>query len=230
MKSGRFALMKNIPLFSELSSVETDDLVKLSQSRKYPRGNIVLYKGDVGDVIYIILKGRVKVVLSSPDGKEIILSTLNTGEYFGEMALFDHLPRSANIVTMEDCDFLVIPQEVIIDLIKKSPQLALKMISIMSARLRDSNEQISSLAHLDVKGRVARTLLKLSKKASKKTKDGYQMIPRPSAKDIADMSGASRETVSRILTEFARQGLISLSKNHIVVYEELVESDDLIEN
>ena len=225
MKGGRFALLKNIVLFSELSQEEIRDLLELSKNRKYPRGNIVLYKGDVGDVIYIILKGKVKVVLSNPDGKEIILNTLNTGEYFGEMSIFDQLPRSANIVAMEDCEFLVIPQEAIIDLIRKNPQVALKMISVMSARLRESNEQINSLAHLDVKGRGAQTLLKLLKKTSKQAEEGYQVIPRPSVKDIADMSGASRETVSRILSELAKQGLISLIKDRIVIYEGLVDGD-----
>lgn len=215
--------LKKIPLFSELSTDELHGLSKLSKKRRYPRGNIVLYKGDAGDVIYLILEGKVKVVLSHSDGKEIILNTLISGDYFGEMSIFDHMPRSANIVAMEDCEFLAIPQKAITDQIKKNPQLAFKLLSIMSQRLREANEQISSLAYLDVKGRVAQTLMRLLKKSGKTTGEGYQVLPRPAMKDIADMSGTSRETVSRILNELAKQGIITYTKDSFIFYEDLVD-------
>jgi CRP/FNR family transcriptional regulator len=98
---------------------------------------------------------------------------------------------------MEDCEFLMIPQEAVIAQIEQNPRLALKMLSVMSARLRESNEQISSLAHLNEKGRVAHTLHKLFKKTGRTIDSEYQAIPKLSVKDIADMSGAFRETVSR---------------------------------
>ena len=139
------------------------------------------------------------------------------------MSVLDHMPRSANIVTMEDCEFLAIPQKAVTDQIKKNPQLALKLLSIMSQRLREANDQISSLAHLDVKGRVARTLMRLLKKSGKITGEGYQVLPRPTMRDIADMSGTSRETVSRILKEFVKQGIMAYTKGSFIIYEDLAD-------
>jgi CRP/FNR family cyclic AMP-dependent transcriptional regulator len=218
-------LLSNISLFSELSTEERRGLFDISKKRIYPRGSIVLYKGDVGEDIYLILKGKVKVVLSHPQGKEIILNTLDAGNYFGEMSVIDRLPRSATVMAMEDCEFLVITRENMTDQIKKNPQIALKLLSVMSERMRESNEQISSLAHFDVRGRVARALLRMLKKSDIPSTHGYQEIPRPPMKDIADRVGASRETVSRILTEFSKNKIISITRNSIVIYEGLVDEN-----
>ena len=221
----KMEILKNIPLFAGLTSNEIRDLLEFSEKRKYPRGSIVVYRGDVGDVLYLIMKGKVKVVLSSQDGKEIILNTLQTGNYFGEMSVFDHMPRSATVVTMEDCEFLVITRKALTDQIKGKPEVALKLLSEMSRRLRETDEQIKSLAHLDVRGRLAQTLLKLLKKTDTQKEETYQVIPRPGIKDLADMTGTSRETVSRTLREFSEQGIISLTKNRIIIYQGL-EMDD----
>jgi len=215
------ALLKNIPLFSELSPAELKEMLKLSEKRKYPRGSIVLYKGDVGQAIYLILRGKVKVVLFDEEGKEIILSTLKLGNYFGEMSAFDQMPRSATIVAVEESEFLVIRQKSIADQIKKNPQLSFKFLSEMSRRLREADEQISSLALLDVRGRVAQTLLKLSQETPMGKGIDYTVIPRPALQDIASMSGTSRETVSRILSDFSKRGLVSLAKKKIIIYGSL---------
>ena len=188
---------------------------------------IVLYKGDVGQVLYLILKGKVKVVLFDENGKEIILSTLKSGNYFGEMSAFDQMPRSATVVTVEDSEFLVISQRSITDQINKNPHIALKLLSEMSRRLREADEQISNLALLDVRGRVARALLKLSKETIVRKNEGYKIIPRPALKDIAAMSGTSRETVSRVLSEFSQKNLISLTKENIIIFEGLELDEDI---
>ena len=221
-----FEFIKNIPLFSGLSPEEIQGLSDSSERRKYPRGSIVLYQSDEGQVIYLILKGRVKVVLTNEEGKETILDILQPGNHFGEMAVFDHLPRSATIVTMEESEFLIISQEVLTDQILKNPSIALKLLAEMSRRLREADEQINSLAHLDVRGRIARALLRLSKEANAIETENHRMIPRPSSKDIAAMTGTSRETVSRILGNFSKKGLIGLNKENIFIFKELEEYDD----
>jgi CRP/FNR family cyclic AMP-dependent transcriptional regulator len=220
-------LLKNIPLFSGLSPAELREMLEFSEKRRYPSGSIVLYKGDVGQVIYLILRGKVKVVLFDEDGKEIILSTLKAGNYFGEMSAFDQMPRSATIVTIEESEFLMIGQKSISDQIKKNPQLALKLLSEMSRRLREADEQISSLALLDVSGRVAQILLKLSRETPIKKGTDYTVIPRPALQDIASMAGASRETVSRILSDFSKRGLVSLAKKNIIIYGALELNNEM---
>ena len=116
---------KKIPFLSEFSDDELKEMSDLSERRKFPPGSSVLYEGDKNKTPYLILKGRVKIILSDKKGKEIIISTLKEGDYFGEMALFDQLPRSATVVTLEDSEFLIISPEVLLDKISKNPRLSL---------------------------------------------------------------------------------------------------------
>jgi CRP/FNR family cyclic AMP-dependent transcriptional regulator len=214
-----FKILNNIDIFTGLSTSETKEIMACAKKQRYPHGSFVLHRGDVGDLIYLILTGSVKVVLAHLDGNEIILNILKSGDYFGEMSVFDYMPRSATIVAEEDCEFLIIPRETITSQISKNPKIALKMLSNMSRRVREANDQVNCLANLDAKGRVAQTLLKLSKNSCVKSENGSRVIPRPLVRDIASMSGTSRETASRILTELTKSGIISLNKKHIVIHE-----------
>ncbi|MFC1858062.1 Crp/Fnr family transcriptional regulator [Thermodesulfobacteriota bacterium] len=212
-------ILKNIPYFTELTIEEMQKLVASSQKQRYPRGSIVLNKDDVGDETYLIMTGKVKVIITHTDGKEIILNILKSGDFFGEMAVFDKMPRSATVVAEEDCELLIISRENIANQIKRNPQIAFKLLSDISRRLREADEQISGLAHLDAKGRVAQTLLKLSKEATMITNEGYQVFPKPPIKDIAAMSGTPHETVSRLLSELVNKGIIGLTEEHIIIYD-----------
>jgi CRP/FNR family cyclic AMP-dependent transcriptional regulator len=153
---------------------------------------------------------------------------MKTGDYFGEMSVFDYMSRSATIVAEKDFEFLIIFREALISQIRKNPQIAIKMLSNMSSRVREANEQVNCLTNLDAKGRVAQTLMKLSKKSGVRIENGSHVIPRPLMRDIAAMSGTSRETVSRILTELKKNGIIGQSKEHIVIYKELETNDKFI--
>ena len=119
--------LSKIPLFSGLSLNELNDLKTFSERRHYPRGNIVIFQGDTGEVIYLILKGQVKVILDH-QGKEIILSTLKEGGYFGEMSVLDGQPRSATVKTISDSEFLIISRDMIKDQIQKNPELAFELL------------------------------------------------------------------------------------------------------
>ena len=185
-----------------------------------------MHRSDKGQVIYLILKGKVKVILSGKGGKEVILNTLESGNYFGEMSLFDRMPRSATVVTMEESEFLVISPEAITDQIKENPLIALKLLSEMSRRLREADEQINNLALLDVRGRIARVLVRLSRGKDTEQSENLRKIPRPSTKEIAAMSGTSRETVSRILSDFSKGGMIGLTKKNIYIFNALGENID----
>jgi len=218
-------LLKNIPYFSELTIGEMINLVESSKTQRYPRGSVVLHKDDVGDETYLIIIGRVKVIVSHPDGKEIILNSLKAGDFFGEMAVFDHLPRSATVVAEEECEVLIISRETLTNQIKKNPLIAFKLLADMSRRLREADEQISGLTHLDEKGRVAKALLKLSRESYMITDEGYQVFPKPPIKDIAAMSGTTHEIVSRLLDEFTNKRIIGMSREYIVIYDRLETGD-----
>ena len=118
-------ILKNIPYFSELTIEEMQNLVASSQKRRYSRGSIVLHKDEVGDETYLIMTGKVKVIVTHTDGKEIILNILKSGDFFGEMAVFDNMPRSATVVAEEDCELLIISRENIENQIKRNPQIDL---------------------------------------------------------------------------------------------------------
>ena len=212
-------ILVNIPYFSELTIEEIQNLVESSQKLRCPRGSIVLHKDDVGDETYLIMTGKVKVILTHKGGKELILNILKPGDFFGEMAVFDNMPRSATVVAEEDCELLIISRENIANQIKRNPQIAFKLLSDMSKRLRDADEQISGLAHLDAKGRAAHTLLKLAKETNMITDEGYQVFPKPPIKDIAAMSGTSHETVSQLLNELTKKRIIGLTKGYIIIYD-----------
>ncbi|MBN2061398.1 MAG: Crp/Fnr family transcriptional regulator [Deltaproteobacteria bacterium] len=209
--------LKKLWLFSELPVREMEHIFEISKKRHYPRGSIVIYQGDKAEFLYLILKGRIKVTLCHPNGKEVILNTLKEGDYFGEVSVFDQQPHSATIMTETDSEFLAISRETFKEMIMKYPEISLKMLKEMSMRLRAANELIGSLTHLDVKKRVAKTLLNLSRSIGEKGSDASIQIPRPTLYDIASMSGTSRETVSRILSMLAKEGLLILTKEDIII-------------
>ena len=211
-------LLRKISIFADLADDDLEKLIELSEKRKYPRNSIILYRGDEGRAIYLIRKGKVKITLNNEEGKEIILNTLTKGNYFGEMSIFDKRKRSASVIAMLDSEFLIISNNALNDLIKKRPEVSFKLLSEMSLRLRAANEQIRSLTFDKVRHRVAQVLKNLCKESSLNNNDGYQVIIRPAIKDIAALAGTTRETASRILHEFSRQGAIKLNKENIIIF------------
>jgi CRP/FNR family cyclic AMP-dependent transcriptional regulator len=153
---------------------------------------------------------------------------MKTGDYFGEMSVFDYMPRSATIIAEEDSEFLMISREALTNEIRKNPKIALKMLSNMSSKVREMNEQVNCLTTLDAKGRVAQTPMKFSKKSGVRIENGSHVIPRPMVKDIVAISGTSRETVSRILTDLTKCGIIGQSKEQVVIYKEIETNDKFV--
>ena len=213
--------LSNIPFFSGLSSEELNELGNLAEKKKYHAGDIIFYQGDIGQHIFLILKGGVKIVITDENGGEIILSKLSRGEYFGEMSALDGMPRSATVITTEECEFLIISRDIIKGAIRNNPDMAFRLLLEMSKRLREADQQINNLVFLDMKGRVARALLKLAKESTIGEDSNCRTISRPSAKDLSAMVGGTRETISRVLNDFAKRGLVSLEKRKIKIYTEL---------
>lgn len=209
--------INNLPMFSDISFDEMKYLIEKSKKRFYPVGSIVTYEGDNPEFLYLILRGRVKVVLYQSNGRETILRTLKVGDYFGEMSVFDHLTGPFTVVTEEDSKFLVISHERFAGIVMRNPSIAMRIIRDMSMRLREANEMIGILSHSRVKVKVAKMLLKIANSEGRKLKDGCVHIPRPPLKDFASMLGSSRETVSRILNIFSKKGYLELSRQKIVI-------------
>ncbi len=219
-------LLKGVDLFSALDDTHLDVIAKMLIEKSYRKSEIILMEEDeTSQSLFIISKGEVKVVLTAEDGREAILATLKEGDFFGEMSLIDGEPRSATVRAVEDSHLLTIRREDFLAAVKKQPELALTLLGEMSRRIRKSNRQISSLALMKVYGRVAATLLQLMEERGlrTKTKEGKSIIvvrDRPTQQSIAEMSGTTRETVSRVLNYFQKKGYIVLDGKDLLILQE----------
>jgi CRP/FNR family cyclic AMP-dependent transcriptional regulator len=210
-------MLEHIPLFSNLPPPELAALEKRATTKGYAKNTILVSEGDNTDSLFVIQAGKVKVFLSDEEGKEVILNIHGPGDYFGEIALLDDAPRSASVMTLEDSRMLVISKRDFQECLALHPSIALTLLRDLSLRLRTLTESVRSLALMDVYGRVARTLLSLAT-----PRDGRLVIEQKlTQKDIANMVGASREMVSRILKDLTAGGYVTVHKNGITINEKL---------
>jgi CRP/FNR family cyclic AMP-dependent transcriptional regulator len=211
------AMLDDIPLFSDLDKTELELLSSKAVTRQYPRNTIIINEGDHSDSLYIIRSGGVKVFLSDADGREIILNVQGPGEYFGELALIDSGPRSASVITQDKTTLSLISKADFEDFMHQHPAATVKIMCGLIKRLRALTESVRSLALMDVYGRVAGLLLKLSQ-----PEGDVRVIRDPlTQQDIADRVGASREMVSRILKDLREGGYIETHDRHITIRERL---------
>jgi CRP-like cAMP-binding protein len=199
-----------VPLFSGLNRDELQTFADVSRERSYPRGSVILFENDPGDSLFVVRSGRVKVVLIGEDGREVILGVLGVGEYFGEMALIDENPRSAHVIAMEDATLIVLRREDFRRRVESNPSVAWSLLSELSRRLRRADEKIGGLVLLDVPGRIARLLLDMADESG-----GPAIEKSLTHQTIAQMIGASRETVSRAMKDFQDAGWISVERRRI---------------
>jgi len=211
-------LLAKVSIFSQLSTADISDLVGLVSVKEFVKDTPVLHQMDPGDALYIIVSGKVKVSRYGEDGREIILTTLGPGDFFGEMALLDSEPRSADVTTKEDSLVLLLKRDDFIAHIRKYPSVAVAVLVEMSRRLRRADEKIGNLALLDVYGRVARVLLDISETEGVVTEKGIVIESRPTHQEIAAMIGTSRETVSRVLSDLAKDGYLTIQGKKIVIH------------
>jgi CRP-like cAMP-binding protein len=210
-------LLKKVSLFQNVEDSELTKVANLLSPRECPKDTHIVTQDEPGDAMFIIAKGRVKVVLYGDNGREVILTLLKAGEFFGEMALLDDLPRSANVIAHEDSQVLVLKRDQFAEHIKNSPTTALNVMAELSRRLRRADEIIGNLATLDVYGRVAHIMIDLAKKDGEEVEEGILIRERPTQQDIASMIGTSRETVSRVLSEFQKRGFVEMRGREILL-------------
>jgi CRP-like cAMP-binding protein len=210
-------LLHKVSIFAELSAETIADLAKRVWNRTAEAGSVIVSHEEQGDALFVIVTGKVKVVLYGETGREIILSILRGGDFFGEMALLDRQPRSANVVAVEDSQLLGLDREAFQTHLTTHPTTALAILAEMSRRLRHADEVIGNLALLDVYARVARTIRDLAQKQGEPVDGGLLIKERPTQQEIAGLIGTSRETVSRALNDFTRRGLLEMQGKQILV-------------
>ena len=202
------ALLKKFDLFSELDERELELIAAVAKPRRYDKDEVVFHADERGDVFCLIISGRVKVTMISPEGKEIILSMLGPGEFFGEMSLLDELPRSATVIAMQQLDVMTIWGRDLLQIMRDDFTITRKIIAELSKRLRRASRRIESLVSMDVYGRLARFLLELARDQGEMLDNGLVAVTRPTHQAIANTIGTSRETVSRLLHDLIEQELV----------------------
>lgn len=206
-------VLRSVPLFAMLSEAQRAVLTNVVQWRSFARGSTIIEAGDTTRSLYIIVSGRVQVVMGDDAGDEVILAILRPGEYFGEMGLIDDLPRSASVVAREPCELLTLSKHGFAGCLRENFDLTMAVARGLVKRLRDADTRIGSLALLDVYGRVAQLLLQMAEDV-----EGRRVItPRLSRLDIAKMIGASREMVGRVMKDLQARGYIEVKGASIVL-------------
>jgi len=215
------AVFRRVSFFSELEAGELDALSRVATVRQFPAGATILREDEPGDQFFVLLRGEVKVYVDSPDGREVVLTHLQTGEFFGEMALFEGETRSASVSALTDTELVVLSRADFLNVLSRDFSLTRKILATLSSRLRKANDVIESLALQDVGGRLARYLLRLADESGKAPVDGFFVVSRPTHQEIANSIGATRETVTRMLKQFEDRKLIRVKGQTVWVPSEI---------
>lgn len=212
-------VFKQIPLFAQLSTEQLTRLAGLARPHRHGKEHVIFNEGDPGTALYLIVKGRVKIGQSSPDGKERILALLGPGDVFGDLALLDGGPRSADAVVAEDAELLVIPRQEFMTFVLEQPQVAMRLLVVLSQRLRRTNLLVHDAAFFDVRGRLARVLLELARADGEAEPGGALLCPQLTQSDLAGMVGVTRESINKWLRYYERSGIVLRRRGRLVVVD-----------
>lgn len=221
--------VRQVPIFADMSSESVGILAKILKRRSFPKDALMIQQAETGNSMFFIANGKVKVVMFGEDGREVILSSLRDGDFFGEMSLIDGQPRSASVVATEDTTLFELPRDGFLQALRLQSELMVKIMLEMSRRLRVADQNIKSLALLDVYGRVARALRILCRDEGQQAGSNVIIEKRPPHQDLAAMAGTSRETVSRVLGDLIRAGFLSLDGKRLIVHDEFLEDSDSLD-
>jgi CRP/FNR family cyclic AMP-dependent transcriptional regulator len=192
--------------------LEPDALKQIAQrtvARKYRKGSILFVQGEEGERCFAIVSGTVKLSAYHDDGREVVLAVLGAGDVFGELALFDDAPRSADASALEDAELISLDRKGLNEAIARNPEIASALLRVLGRRLRQSNEAFQDIAFFDVPGRVARRLADLADTYGVEAEEGVMIDIFLSQESLAQMVGATRESVNKALALLKRRGLVA---------------------
>jgi CRP/FNR family cyclic AMP-dependent transcriptional regulator len=211
------ATLVRIPLFAGLPPAELESLSSCLRRRRYTKGEVIFLQGDPGTSLYAIEGGRVKIAVASPEGKEFVLNLLGPGDFFGELALLDAEPRSADAVAQDPCLLLLLQREDFLRFLEAHPRASATLLAVLSRLLRRNAQIVQDAAFLDVPTRLARTILELGETKGQAAEGGLVVGSRLTQSDLAAMVGTTRESVNKWLRSYQRQGLIRYDRGIITV-------------
>jgi CRP/FNR family cyclic AMP-dependent transcriptional regulator len=207
------------PLFADMESEETKALFESMVPVELTRGDVLFREGEPGDRLYVIAQGKIKLGRRSSDGRENLLSILGPGEMFGELSLFDPGPRTATASSVSDALVYELRHQALVQWIAAHPSVATTLLGALARRLRRTNETLADLVFSDVPGRVAKALLDLSARFGEPNDDGIRVAHDLTQEELAQLVGASRETVNKALADFATRGWVRREGRAVVLLD-----------
>jgi CRP-like cAMP-binding protein len=205
------------PLFTALDEAASASLRAQMDLVKISKGSVLFAEGADGDHLYVIVEGKLKLGTSSGDGRENLLSILGPGEMFGELSLFDPGPRTSTATAVTDAKLLSLGQAKLLPWLRENPDVALHLLARLAQRLRRTNEAVGDLVFSDVPGRVAKALIDLGERFGKKTDEGLYVHHDLTQEELAQLVGASRETVNKALADFAGRNWLKLDGRAVLI-------------
>lgn len=212
-------VLRQAPMFAALDDAEASALRATMHAVKLRRGEILFREGDIGDELYVVMDGKVKMGRTSTDGRENLLSVLGPGQMFGELSLFDPGPRSSTVTAVTDADLLALGQDQLLSWLTGRPEVARGLLLQLASRLRGLNDQVADLVFSDVPGRVAKALLDLARRFGKPADGSVHVHHDLTQEELAQLVGASRETVNKALADFVHRGWIRLEQRAVVILD-----------
>jgi CRP/FNR family cyclic AMP-dependent transcriptional regulator len=209
--------ISSVSIFNDLDDKTICEIEKLVSVREYPKGSMVILEEEFGDIVFIVMNGTVKITRVNDEGKEVILAMLGEYEIFGEMAIIDGETRSANALAQENCKLLAISSEDFIKILKDNFSVSLALMRELAKRLRKSDQHIEALSLSDAEHRIGVSILNLAEEIGVIRRGKVTIENLPFQQDIANMSGTSRETVSRILKLFEDRSLITKDGHKVLI-------------
>ncbi len=210
-------IIRKAPLFSALDDEAAHELRQSMVSLKLNKGQVLFKEGQDGDRLYVVVHGKIKLGTTSADGRENLLSILGPGEMFGELSLFDPEPRTSTATAVTDAKLVSLAHEAVIGLVTTNPQTSLELLRRLAQRLRKSNEILADLVFADVPGRVAKAIMDLGERFGVQKDDGLHVNHDLTQEELAQLVGASRETVNKALADFAARGWVKLEPRAVLV-------------
>ena len=213
-------LLRRVPFFGDLGEDDLSHLSEVAVTKVFPRDNLIVLAEDEGDSLFVIVRGQVKVSIISEDGREVILAMLGKGDFFGEMSLLDGRPRSATVISVEETELLTLRRPDFIRLLERVPEIAVKLLAALAARLRKADRKIESLALMDVSGRIASALRQIAEEIGVRTESKVIIRNRPTHQSLANMAGTTRETVTRVMKRLEQHGYLAISGKDLIILRE----------
>ncbi len=207
------------PMFAGIDQDASRELLASMARVDLPRGEALFHEGDPGDRLYVIGAGKVKLGRRSADGRENLLSVLGPGEMFGELSLFDPGPRTATATAVADARLYELTHDELITWVQHNPTVAKHLLGALARRLRRTNEALADLVFSDVPGRVAKALLDLSTRFGQPVEDGLRVAHDLTQEELAQLVGASRETVNKALADFTARGWVRREGRAVVILD-----------